>query len=154
MTLMTNDLNDHFFGGRGKGETQNRRRKGETQTRRRSCGFEIRRQKRLDLFLCGFEIRLKRGCVSPAGPFSGLQIRNSYPYGGGLQIRRNREREKAKAQKPGHFCRLRLPACCPSPIPRASAGEARHLPPSARFCPTWNPLPHWYPHISSALQAD
>ena len=23
---MTNDLNDHFFGGRGKGETQNRRR--------------------------------------------------------------------------------------------------------------------------------
>ena len=25
MTLMTNDLNDHFFGGRGKGETQNRR---------------------------------------------------------------------------------------------------------------------------------
>ncbi len=27
MTLMTNDLNDHFFGGRGKGETQNRRRK-------------------------------------------------------------------------------------------------------------------------------
>ena len=94
MTLMTNDLNDHFLGGRGKGETQNRRRKGETQTRRRSCGFEIRRQKRLDLFLCGFEIRLKRGCVSPAGPFSGLQIRNSYPYGGGLQIRRNRERER------------------------------------------------------------
>ena len=154
MTLMTNDLNDHFFGGRGKGETQNRRRKGETQTRRRSCGFEIRRQKRLDLFLCGFEIRLKRGCVSPAGPFSGLQIRNSYPYGGGLQIRRNREREKTRAQKPGHFCRLRLPACCPSQISRASAGEARHLPPSARFCPTWNPLPHWYPHISSALQAD
>ena len=154
MTLMTNDLNDHFFGGRGKGETQNRRRKGETQTRRRSCGFEIRRQKRLDLFLCGFEIRLKRGCVSPAGPFSGLQIRNSYPYGGGLQIRRNREREKTRARKPGHFCRLRLPACCPSQIPRASAGEARHLPPSARFCPTWNPLPHWYPHISSALQAD
>ena len=154
MTLMTNDLNDHFLGGRGKGETQNRRRKGETQTRRRSCGFEIRRQKRLDLFLCGFEIRLKRGCVSPAGPFSGLQIRNSYPYGGGLQIRRNREREKTRAQKPGHFCRLRLPACCPSQIPRASAGEARHLPPSARFCPTWNPLPHWYPHISSALQAD
>ena len=154
MTLMTNDLNDHFFGGRGKGETQNRRRKGETQTRRRSCGFEIRRQKRLDLFLCGFEIRLKRGCVSPAGPFSGLQIRNSYPYGGGLQIRRNREREKTRAQKPGHFCRLRLPACCPSQIPRASAGEARHLPPSARFCPTWSPLPHWYPHISSALQAD
>ena len=64
------------------------------------------------------------------------------------------EREKARAQKPGHFCRLRLPACCPSQIPRASAGEARHLPPSARFCPTWNPLPHWYPHISSALQAD
>ena len=154
MTLMTNDLNDHFFGGRGKGETQNRRRKGETQTRRRSCGFEIRRQKRLDLFLCGFEIRLKRGCVSPAGPFSGLQIRNSYPYGGGLQIRRNREREKTRAQKPEHFCRLRLPACCPSQIPRASAGEARHLPPSARFCPTWSPLPHWYPHISSALQAD
>ena len=26
MTLMTNDLNDHFFKGRGKGETQNRRR--------------------------------------------------------------------------------------------------------------------------------
>ena len=26
MTLMTNDLNDHFFEGRGKGETQNRRR--------------------------------------------------------------------------------------------------------------------------------
>ena len=26
MTLMTNDLNDHFLGGRGKGETQNRRR--------------------------------------------------------------------------------------------------------------------------------
>ena len=154
MTLMTNDLNDHFLGGREKGETQNRRRKGETQTRRRSCGFEIRRQKRLDLFLCGFEIRLKRGCVSPAGPFSGLQIRNSYPYGGGLQIRRNREREKTRVQKPGHFCRLRLPACCPSQIPRASAGEARHLPPSARFCPTWNPLPHWYPHISSALQAD
>ena len=25
MTLMTNDLNDHFLGGRGKGETQNRR---------------------------------------------------------------------------------------------------------------------------------
>ena len=179
MTLMTT-----FWEGRGKGETQNRRRKGETQTRRRSCGFEIRRQKRLDLFLCGFEIRrqkrldlflcgfeirrqkrldlflcgfeirLKRGCVSPAGPFSGLQIRNSYPYGGGLQIRRNREREKTRAQKPGHFCRLRLPACCPSPIPRVSAGEARHLPPSARFCPTWNPLPHWYPHISSALQAD
>ena len=89
MTLMTT-----FWEGRGKGETQNRRRKGETQTRRRSCGFEIRRQKRLDLFLCGFEIRLKRGCVSPAGPFSGLQIRNSYPYGGGLQIRRNRERER------------------------------------------------------------
>ena len=98
MTLMTT-----FWEGRGKGETQNRRRKGETQnrrrkgetqTRRRSCGFEIRRQKRLDLFLCGFEIRLKRGCVSPAGPFSGLQIRNSYPYGGGLQIRRNREREE------------------------------------------------------------
>ena len=111
-------------------------------------------KKRLDLFLCGFEIRLKRGCVSPAGPFSGLQIRNSYPYGGGLQIRRNRERKKTRAQKPGHFCRLRLPACCPSPIPRASAGEARHLPPSARFCPTWNPSPHWYPHISSALQAD
>ena len=65
------------------------------------------------------------------------------------------EREKkTRAQKPGHFCRLRLPACCPSQIPRASAGEARHLPPSARFCPTWNPLPHWYPHISSALQAD
>ena len=149
MTLMTT-----FWEGRGKGETQNRRRKGETQTRRRSCGFEIRRQKRLDLFLCGFEIRLKRGCVSPAGPFSGLQIRNSYPYGGGLQIRRNREREKTRAQKPGHFCRLRLPACCPSQIPRASAGEARHLPPSARFCPTWSPLPHWYPHISSALQAD
>ena len=50
MTLMTNDLNDHFFGGRGKGETQprrqkgeteTRRRKGETQPRRRSCGFEI-----------------------------------------------------------------------------------------------------------------
>ena len=40
MTLMTNDLNDHFFGERGKGETQNRRRKG----------------KRL------------RGCISPAGP--------------------------------------------------------------------------------------
>ena len=149
MTLMAT-----FWEGRGKGETQNRRRKGETQTRRRSCGFEIRRQKRLDLFLCGFEIRLKRGCVSPAGPFSGLQIRNSYPYGGGLQIRRNREREKTRAQKPGHFCRLRLPACCPSQIPRASAGEARHLPPSARFCPTWSPLPHWYPHISSALQAD
>ena len=89
MTLMTT-----FWEGRGKGETQNRRRKGETQTRRRSCGFEIRRQKRLDLFLCGFEIRLKRDCLSPAGPFSGLQIRNSYPYGGGLQIRRNREREK------------------------------------------------------------
>ena len=65
------------------------------------------------------------------------------------------EREKkTRARKPGHFCRLRLPACCPSPIPRASAGEARHLPPSARFCPTWSPLPHWYPHISSALQAD
>ena len=111
-------------------------------------------KKRLDLFLCGYEIRLKRGCVSPAGPFSGLQIRNSYPYGGGLQIRRNREREKTRARKPGHFCRLRLPACCPSPIPRASAGEARHLQPSARFCPTWNPSPHWYPHISSALQAD
>lgn len=62
--------------------------------------------------------------------------------------------KKTRARKPGHFCRLRLPACCPSPIPRASAGEARHLPPSARFCPTWNPLPHWYPHISSALQAD
>ena len=83
MTLMTNDLNDHFLGGRGKGETQNRRRKGETQTRRRSCGFEI---------------RLKRGCVSPAGPFSGLQIRNSYPYGGGLQIRRNRERKKLELE--------------------------------------------------------
>ena len=26
---------------------------------------------------------------SCAGPFSGLQIRNSYLYGGGLQIRRN-----------------------------------------------------------------
>ena len=26
MTLMTNDLNDHFLGGREKGETQNRRR--------------------------------------------------------------------------------------------------------------------------------
>ena len=65
------------------------------------------------------------------------------------------EREKkTRARKPGHFCRLRLPACCPSQIPRASAGEARHLSPSARFCPTWNPLPHWYPHISSALQAD
>ena len=41
MTLMTT-----FFGGRGKGETQPRRRKGETQPRRRSCGFEIRRQKK------------------------------------------------------------------------------------------------------------
>ena len=30
---------------------------------------------------------------SCAGPFSGLQIRNSYLYGGGLQIRRNREGE-------------------------------------------------------------
>ena len=96
MTLMTT-----FWEGRGKGETQNRRRKGETQTRRRSCGFEIRRQKRLDLFLCGFEIRLKRGCVSPAGPFSGLQIRNNYPYGGGLQIRRNRERRKLELENLG-----------------------------------------------------
>ena len=96
MTLMTT-----FWEGRGKGETQNRRRKGETQTRRRSCGFEIRRQKRLDLFLCGFEIRLKRGCVSPAGPFSGLQIRNNYPYGGGLQIRRNRERRKLELKNLG-----------------------------------------------------
>ena len=31
MTLMTNDLNDHFLGGRGKG-------KGETQNRR---GFSL-----------------------------------------------------------------------------------------------------------------
>ena len=29
--------------------------------------------------------------VSPNGPSSGLQIRNSYQYSGGLQIRRNRE---------------------------------------------------------------
>ena len=40
MTLMTNDLNDHFFGGRGKGE--NARRKGKRKTARRSC-FEIRK---------------------------------------------------------------------------------------------------------------
>ena len=31
--------------------------------------------------------RFFRSC---AGPFSGLQIRNSYLYGGGLQIRRNK----------------------------------------------------------------
>ena len=78
MTLMTT-----FFGGREK---------------RNPVGvpadLKSADKKRLDLFLCGFEIRLKRGCVSPAGPFSGLQIRNSYPYGGGLQIRRNRERKK------------------------------------------------------------
>ena len=42
--------------------------------------------------------------------------------------RRGGERE-TRARKPGHFCRLRLPACCPSPIARASAGEARHLQP-------------------------
>ena len=60
------------------------------KTARRSCGFAIRRQKKARPISCGFEIRLKRDCLSPAGPFSGLQIRNSYPYSGGLQIRRNR----------------------------------------------------------------
>ena len=52
MTLMTNDLNDHFFfGGRGKGETQNRRRfsllpTGPTEPAMESKGMGDRREKR------------------------------------------------------------------------------------------------------------
>ena len=94
MTLMTT-----FFGGREK------RNPVGGRERRNPVGvpadLKSADKKRLDLFLCGFEIRLKRGCVSPAGPFSGLQIRNSYPYGGGLQIRRNRERKKLKLKNLG-----------------------------------------------------
>ena len=90
---MTNDLNDHFFWRKGEG--RNARRKGKRKTvggreKRKTVGGREKRnpvgvpadlksadKKRLDLFLCGFEIRLKRGCVSPAGPFSGLQIRRN-----------------------------------------------------------------------------
>ena len=48
---MTNDLNDHFFGGRGKGETQNRRRfslrpTGPTEPAMESQGTGDRREKR------------------------------------------------------------------------------------------------------------
>ena len=51
MTLMTNDLNDHFLGGRGKGETQNRRRfsllpTGPTGPAMESQGTGDRREKR------------------------------------------------------------------------------------------------------------
>ena len=51
MTLMTNDLNDHFLGGRGKGETQNRRRfsllpTGPTEPAMESQGTGDRRKKR------------------------------------------------------------------------------------------------------------
>ena len=35
---------------------------GDHNPARRSGGFAIRRQKRLDLFPCGFAIRLKREC--------------------------------------------------------------------------------------------
>ena len=131
MTLMTT-----FFGGRGKAA----RRKGKRKTARRSCCFEIRRNDWRERRNERGDLRWNRRERGPRGT-------------GGTGGRRERERE-TRARKPGHFCRLRLPACCPSLIPRASAGEARHLQPSARFCPTWNPSPHWYPHISSALQAD
>ena len=48
---MTNDLNDHFFEGRGKGETQNRRRfsllpTGPTGPAMESQGTGDRREKR------------------------------------------------------------------------------------------------------------
>ena len=51
MTLMTNDLNDHFWGGRGKEETQNRRRfsllpTGPTGPAMESQGTGDRREKR------------------------------------------------------------------------------------------------------------
>ena len=51
MTLMTNDLNDHFLGGRGKGETQNRKRfsllpTGPTGPAMESQGTGDRREKR------------------------------------------------------------------------------------------------------------
>ncbi len=51
MTLMTNDLNDHFLGGRGKGETQNRRHfsllpTGPTGPAMESQGTGDRREKR------------------------------------------------------------------------------------------------------------
>ena len=47
---MTNDLNDHFLGGRGKGETQNRRRfsllpTGPTEPAMESQGTGDRREK-------------------------------------------------------------------------------------------------------------
>ena len=51
MTLMTNDLNDHFLGGRGKGETRNRRHfsllpTGPTGSAMESQGTGDRREKR------------------------------------------------------------------------------------------------------------
>ena len=166
---MTNDLNDHFFGGRGKGETQNRRRKRKRKPvggreKRNPVGVpaDLKSADKkgstyffADLKSASSEVAflppvLLADYKSAIVTHTAADCKSAETEGD----RREKREKKTRARKPGHFCRLRLPACCPSPIPRASAGEARHLPPSARFCPTWNPLPHWYPHISSALQAD
>ena len=175
MTLMTT-----FLGGRGKGETQNRRRKRKRKPvgRREKRKPVGRREKRnpvgvpadlksadkkgstyffADLKSASSEVAflppvLLADYKSAIVTHTAADCKSAETEGDRREKRE--KREKTRARKPGHFCRLRLPACCPSQIPRASAGEARHLPPSARFCPTWSPLPHWYPHISSALQAD